>query len=165
MRHGFEAVTIKIASEQKRELQRRCLEHPQHGRWNGPKSYADLIREAIAEFLAPKPSPHVAKQIAGKTPQHLPAVVDDLPFYVHRYRAGDLDSGAGESVCGLVGLEDAHTTNLAENVTCPRCTSIRDANARALATSKASSSKRAKQAELPHTRAPKKTAKKARARR
>jgi len=136
MRQGFEAITIKIKTEDKRALERRCLEDPNYGRWNGPKSYADLVRKAIEAFLsAPgeaKQQATIAKQIAGKPAQHLPAV-DDLPFYVHRYRGGDLDNDEGESVCGLRGLADAHTTNIADNVTCPRCNSIRDANARALA--------------------------------
>ncbi len=52
MKNGYEAITIKISTDHKQQLAQRVLEHPRRGMWDGPKSYADLVREAIARFLA-----------------------------------------------------------------------------------------------------------------
>ena len=152
MRPGWEAVTIKIETTKKRELERRTLEHPLYRRWNGPKSYADLIRTAIDNLLADtQAAPHVAKQLEGKTPQR-------LPVYVHRYRASTSRDDQCESVCGLHGLDDDATTNIAEDVTCPKCKTIQAANARAFAAAELTDQRRTAAKRAPK-RAPKKASK------
>lgn len=123
-------ITLQIPLQHKRELERRYLEHPKAGCWGGPKSYADLVRQAIAEFLMPQPSPHVAKQIAGKPVQRMQPAHE---FFVHMRAVSSDDRVHGPSICGLRDLDEEYLTTQPANADCPKCRGILDANAKALA--------------------------------
>lgn len=126
MRHqlgkDFEPITIKIHRDDKHALVRRALEA---GRG---VTYADLVRKAIGMLL----NGDAADRRLASTSAAL-REAKTVPFgYVHRYLRGDSENDDCQSVCGLVGLADRNTTNIAEDVTCPRCKSVSDANRRAL---------------------------------
>lgn len=140
LKHTHAPVTVWIPKAEIEELDRRVLSSPLP-RWDPrrPRTKADLVREAVSKFLAPKEPPTRAKlEAAAKGKKAIAA--DPFAFYVHHRRKGTEHA----SSCGLSGLADEALTSHAPNATCPQCLRIVRNNEHALAKAEtARSTKRA----------------------
>lgn len=151
----FEPITIKIHREHRAALQRMFLEHPRANRYNGPKSYADLVREAIAKYVATpaEPAQPMIASSNGSAAKARALAAAELGLAVHFARKGSDDT----SICGLADLRPQYLTTARTLATCNRCNEIIAANGRAIDASKLAPTPKPRQTTIAGTEAPKRS--------
>lgn len=123
-------ITLHLPSSHVVELKRRALEAPR-SRYQAATTHADLIREAVARYLAA--DSEQKQQAALDVRRAVEAQIDDdeLPFatppLVHFNR------GDRKSLCGLVGVDGDQLRRVDADITCPKCKAIVADNGRTLA--------------------------------
>lgn len=141
------ACTVHVPTAHYLHLARLALER-NDGR--GTLQYGDLLRDAIAEYVARNPLGSPARSMPALPPTPIERFaargnaasnamreLEDAGFFVHG-RATLADS---RSLCGLAGLGDAALTSAPDAVTCRNCAGILERNAAALERASSSSSK------------------------